>query len=72
MSLKVILFAIGAIVLGATLFLDSRITPIIGASLLLAAIVYGWVQNKRAGEENYRKAERAAARQRDRRAQESR
>ena len=55
-----ILIVLGALaVLVATFFIDSRLTPIVGAAALLAAIVYGWASNKRAGESSFRKAERA-------------
>ncbi len=65
MTTKTILFFIGIAVLIGSLFVDTRLTPIIGAVLLLGAIVYGWAANRSASDANLRKAERATRRQRD-------
>ena len=55
-----ILIGLGALaVLVATFFIDSRLTPIVGAAALLAAVGYSWASNRKAGEESFRKAERA-------------
>ena len=72
MNLKAILFVLAAAVLVATFFIDSRLTPVVGASMLLAAIIYSWAQNRNAGKASYRTAERATRRQRDQRAHEPR
>lgn len=65
MNIKIAL-VVGAIaVLIATFFIDSRLTPIVGAAVLLAAIVYAWVSNRAAGDAATRKAERATRYQKE-------
>jgi len=63
MNLKAILIVVAIAVLVASLIVDARYAPIVGAALLLGAIIYGWAANKRAGEANRRKAERETRRQ---------
>ncbi|MEE4537868.1 MAG: hypothetical protein V2J51_05170 [Erythrobacter sp.] len=63
MNLKVILFVVGLALLIATFFIDARLAPVVGAALLLGAIVYGWVANKTASKANYDRAERATRQQ---------
>jgi Ca2+/Na+ antiporter len=63
MNTKAVLIVVGLAVLVATFFIDSRLTPVVGAALLLGAIVYGWAANRKASDANRRKAERATARQ---------
>ncbi|MEE4201733.1 hypothetical protein [Erythrobacter sp.] len=63
MNTKAVLIVLGLAVLVATFFIDSRLTPVVGAALLLGALVYGWAANRRAADANREKAERATARQ---------
>ena len=63
MNTKVILIVGGLAVLIASLLIDTRLTPFVGAALLLGVLIYGWAANRAAGEESRRKADRATRRQ---------
>jgi len=63
MSTKIVVIVVAIAIFIASWFVESRLAPPIGALLLLGAIIYGMVANKRAGKENYRKAERATREQ---------
>ena len=66
MSKSFLLAVVGivlAIVLGV--WVDTRIAAGVGALALLGAIIFGYVANKKAGEANYREAERGARQVRD-------
>ncbi|MGB3711265.1 MAG: hypothetical protein WA985_06225 [Erythrobacter sp.] len=65
MNTKAILLVAGLAVLIGSLFIDTRLAPFIGAALLLGAIIYGWASNRKASDENLRKAERATHEQRE-------
>ena len=68
MNMKLILIVVGIAVLVASLIIDARYAPIVGAALLLGAIIYGWAANRSAGRDNLRQAEEATHRQREERA----
>ncbi|RJY09852.1 hypothetical protein [Aurantiacibacter aquimixticola] len=54
-----------AITVGLAVWVDNRIAAGVGALLLFVFILFGYVSNKRASAENYRKAERGARQVRD-------
>lgn len=64
------LIALAAIAFGLSIFIETRLAPIIGATLLLATIGYSMWLNKTDSQSNYRRAERAARRQQAERARE--
>lgn len=63
MNTKAILIVGGLAVLIASLFIDTRLAPFVGAALLLGVLIYGWAANRAAGAASERKAERATHRQ---------
>ncbi|MEQ5787668.1 hypothetical protein J3454_07175 [Erythrobacter sp. NFXS35] len=65
---KAAVIVVVLVILVAVYLTDSRLAPPVGAGLLLIAIIYGWLANRRAGRANLRKAEEAAHRQREERA----
>ncbi|MEE4154585.1 MAG: hypothetical protein V2I27_10540 [Erythrobacter sp.] len=65
MNLKIILIVLAIAVTIATFFIETRLAPFVGAALLFAGMIYGWLANRSAGEANRERAERATHRQRE-------
>lgn len=63
MNLKIVLVVLGIAVTAATFFIETRLAPFVGAALLLAGMIYGWLANRSAGEANRRHADAATERQ---------
>jgi len=67
---SLVLIGLAAIAFSLSVFAETRLAPLIGAVLLLSAIGYAMWLNKTDSQNSYRKAERAARRQRVERARE--
>jgi hypothetical protein len=70
--IKAAIIVAAVAILIATYLTDARLAPPVGAVMLFVALMYGWLANRSAGRANWRKAEDAAHRQREERAQERR
>jgi hypothetical protein len=61
-----IIVALATVAFGLSFLAETRLAPVLGAGLLLAAIAYATWMNQSASRANYAKAERATHRQRER------
>ncbi|WP_296721456.1 hypothetical protein [Erythrobacter sp.] len=70
--IKAVIIVAAIAILVAVYLTDARLAPPVGAALLLIAMLYGWIVNRRASRANLRKAEEATHRQREERAHDTR
>lgn len=70
--IKAVIIVAALAIVVAVYLTDARLAPPVGAALLLVAVIYGWLVNRRASRANLRKAEEATHRQREERARDTR
>ncbi|BDI60236.1 hypothetical protein [Qipengyuania nanhaisediminis] len=65
MTARIIIALVAIAAFVATLILDSRLAPIVGAAALLGVFIFGWWSNRQANDGSYRRAEQATRMQKE-------